>query len=263
MTIGQFSRVCWLSVKALRLYDEAGLLHPVHVDPETNYRYYKAEQAGTARAIAMLRTLDMPLTEIKDIVTESDIDKIRARLDSHRSVLEDRIDRNRHMLQRVEDFIRKGAVMTYDITIKEVDPVDVIGSEFQSTLDTLSPDIGAAMGEVYEKVTQAEICPSGPPRVVYHEITDDEWTVEACIPVTGVEKAPQGLTLRKFDGGKMASTLHVGPYHELGMVYREIEVWIEKQNLKSAGAPFDVYLNDPSEVKDPTKFETEILWPVR
>ena len=81
--------------------------------------------------------------------------------------------------------------------------------------------------------------------------------------MSGVEEAPEGLTLRKFDGGRMASALHVGPYHELGMAYREVEVWLDKQNLESAGAPFDVYLNDPSVVKDPTKFETEILWPVR
>ena len=163
MTIGQFSRVCWLSVKALRLYDEAGLLHPAHVDPETNYRYYSADQAGTARAIAMLRTLDMPLTEIKDVVTETDPDKVRALLDAHRTVLEERIDRSRHMLQRVEDFMRKGAVMTYDIKVKEVEPIEVVGTEFASTLETLSPDIGAAMNEVFEKVTRAEICPAGPP----------------------------------------------------------------------------------------------------
>ena len=69
LTIGQFSRVCWLSINALRLYDETGLLHPAYVDPTTSYRYYRPDQAPVARAIAILRTLDMPLIEIRELVT--------------------------------------------------------------------------------------------------------------------------------------------------------------------------------------------------
>jgi hypothetical protein len=61
-----------------------------------------------ARAAAILRSLDMPLPEIKEVVTESDPDKVRARLDAHRAVLRQRIERHRDMLSRVEAFIRRG-----------------------------------------------------------------------------------------------------------------------------------------------------------
>jgi hypothetical protein len=50
----------------------------------------------------------MPLPEIKEVVTESDPDKVRARLDAHRAVLRQRIERHRDMLSRVEAFIRRG-----------------------------------------------------------------------------------------------------------------------------------------------------------
>lgn len=262
MTIGQFSRMCWLSVKALRLYDQAGLLHPEYVDPETSYRYYSTKQAPVARAIAMMRTLDMPLTDIKELVTESDADKIRARLDAHRALLEDRIDRHHHMLKRVEDFIRKGAVMTYDIKIKDIQPVDVVGLRLTTTPESISRDSSAAMGRLYEALGSEGIAPAAPPRLVYHEMHEDAWKLEACVPVSATSPAPEGLTPRRFSGGKMASALHVGPYDELGMAYRELEVWMDKHDLKRAGPPFDIYLNDPSEVKDPARFETEILWPV-
>ncbi len=39
--IGDFSRLSRVSVKALRFYDEKGLLKPVQVDPSTGYRYYE------------------------------------------------------------------------------------------------------------------------------------------------------------------------------------------------------------------------------
>lgn len=38
--IGRFSRLCGLTVKALRHYDEIGLLKPARVDGSTGYRYY-------------------------------------------------------------------------------------------------------------------------------------------------------------------------------------------------------------------------------
>jgi DNA-binding transcriptional MerR regulator len=263
LTIGQFSRMSWLSVKALRLYDESGLLHPAHVDVATNYRYYAAEQAPVARAIAILRTLDMPLAEIKEMVTASDPDKVRAHLDAHRALLEDRIERDHRMLERVENFIRKGAVMTYDISISDIEPVDVIGVTFETSPESIGRDGGDARNRLLEGLNREEIAPAGPPRSVYHELGEDSWTVETCFPVAGVSSAPDGLTLRRFEGGKAACAIHVGPYDELGMAYRELEVWVNERDLETASPPFDIYLNDPSEVKDPAKFETEIVWPVK
>jgi DNA-binding transcriptional MerR regulator len=262
LTIGRFSRVCWLSIKALRLYDESGLLHPAHVDSATGYRYYTPEQAPVARAIAILRTLDMPLAEIRDLVTETDPHKIRVRLDAHRAVLEGRIHRSRQMLTRVENFIRKGAVMTYDIKLKEIEPADVIGETFVTSADSIGQASGDSYTRIYEALRNEGITPAGPPRLVYHAMGEDSWTIETCVPVAGASGGPSGFTLRRMDGGRAATAMHVGPYDELGMAYREVEVWLERQGLKTAAPPFDVYINDPAEVQDPAKFETEIVWPV-
>ena len=65
LTIGAFARISRLSIKALRLYDESGLLPPVCIDPETGYRYYDPAQLERARLVAWLRRLDMPLARIR------------------------------------------------------------------------------------------------------------------------------------------------------------------------------------------------------
>ena len=44
LTIGAFAKASRLSPKALRLYDELGLLTPARVDPDTGYRRYAPEQ---------------------------------------------------------------------------------------------------------------------------------------------------------------------------------------------------------------------------
>ncbi|WP_405801922.1 MerR family transcriptional regulator [Streptomyces sp. NBC_01506] len=64
LTIGAFARASRLSPKALRLYDELGLLVPARVDATTGYRYYTEAQLARARLVAWLRRVGMPLARI-------------------------------------------------------------------------------------------------------------------------------------------------------------------------------------------------------
>ncbi|TQK52972.1 protein phosphatase [Streptomyces sp. SLBN-118] len=67
LTIGAFARASRLSAKALRRYDELGLLPPARVDLFTGYRYYDETQLERARLVAWLRRIGMPLARIRDI----------------------------------------------------------------------------------------------------------------------------------------------------------------------------------------------------
>lgn len=68
LTIGEFARASRLSAKALRLYDELGLLRPAAVDERNGYRRYAPDQLEPARLVAWLRRIGMPLAEIRTIV---------------------------------------------------------------------------------------------------------------------------------------------------------------------------------------------------
>lgn len=67
LTIGAFAKAARLTPKALRLYDQLGLLPPAAVDPESGYRLYDPAQLEQARLIADLRRIGMPLAEIRTI----------------------------------------------------------------------------------------------------------------------------------------------------------------------------------------------------
>ena len=69
MSIGEFARLSRLSAKALRLYDELGLLPPAQVDPDSGYRWYAAGQLDNARLVASLRQLGVPLAQIQLILS--------------------------------------------------------------------------------------------------------------------------------------------------------------------------------------------------
>ncbi|MFB8775093.1 MerR family transcriptional regulator [Streptomyces broussonetiae] len=72
LTIGAFARAARLSPKALRLYDELGLLPPARVDPVTGYRLYARRQLERARLVAWLRRLGMPLARIRRVCETHD-----------------------------------------------------------------------------------------------------------------------------------------------------------------------------------------------
>lgn len=75
LTIGAFARAAGLTPKGLRIYERSGLLPPAAVDPDTGYRFYRPGQLPTARLIAELRRIGMPLEQIRGVC---DLDDERA-----------------------------------------------------------------------------------------------------------------------------------------------------------------------------------------
>lgn len=78
MTIGDFAREAGLTPKALRLYDELGLLRPVEVDEHSGYRRYAPAQLDRARLVATLRLVGMPLARIEQVLDGSRAEMARA-----------------------------------------------------------------------------------------------------------------------------------------------------------------------------------------
>ncbi|MEU8663289.1 MerR family transcriptional regulator [Actinoplanes philippinensis] len=72
LTVGEFSRLTHLTVKALRHYHDVGVLEPAWVDPSTGYRYYTAEQVDAAQLVRRLREVRMPVAGVRRVVSAAD-----------------------------------------------------------------------------------------------------------------------------------------------------------------------------------------------
>jgi DNA-binding transcriptional MerR regulator len=68
LPIGEMARLNHVTVAALRLYADKGLLKPAAVNPATGYRYYDIKQTGRLDLIKTLKSLGMSLDEIKTIL---------------------------------------------------------------------------------------------------------------------------------------------------------------------------------------------------
>jgi DNA-binding transcriptional MerR regulator len=105
MPIGRFSRLTGVGVKALRHYDEVGLLVPTAVDDQTGYRFYSVDQVDRAEAIRLLRRLDMPLDEIRSTLAAGDPAALRAALVSQQRQMASRDSELRASIAKLQRLI--------------------------------------------------------------------------------------------------------------------------------------------------------------
>lgn len=106
LSIGELARASGLSVSALRFYDRTEVLVPAVVDPVNGYRWYAREQIRTARLVAGLRRVGMPLLEIADAVHGlSEPARVRRLLHAHLRRLEDGLTAARREFSRIHALI--------------------------------------------------------------------------------------------------------------------------------------------------------------
>src|SRR5579862_9965245 len=105
LPIGDFSRATHLSVKMLRHYHEIGLLEPVDIDADTGYRRYAAEQIATAQVIRRFRDLEMPLEDIRAVLTTPEPEARNQLIAAHLARLEGSLARMQDAVASLRDLL--------------------------------------------------------------------------------------------------------------------------------------------------------------
>ena len=75
LTIGQLCKIFKITPRAVRFYEEIGLIVPASANSETNYRYYSKENVSHLKKILYLKELGLSLEEIKLYFSHSNKDK--------------------------------------------------------------------------------------------------------------------------------------------------------------------------------------------
>lgn len=99
--IGEFAELVGLSIPQLRRFDRLDLLKPV-ARSEAGYRFYTSAQTSTAQVIALLRSLDMPIVDIRRILKGIDDHERHQLIAAHRTRLETRLEEVQALLQAVD-----------------------------------------------------------------------------------------------------------------------------------------------------------------
>jgi DNA-binding transcriptional MerR regulator/effector-binding domain-containing protein len=267
LTIGRFARWSGLTVKALRHYDDVGLLRPAHVDDWTGYRWYERSQIADALAIRRLRTLRVPLDEIAELI-HADEATLREALEVHRARLEGELVETRQILGELDRLIEGKEQLVSELTL-DLTLVDEPGGRYvvhgeRVRVDDMFTFVPETCTRVIRWLEEQGIPCLGPPLAIFLGNGVDEWLdVEVGVPIEDREVRPaDGISLRELPPTRGAEHVHHGAYEALPEVYRALEAAIRSRGLEPRDLAREHYLVNPGTSADPDAYVTRIVWPV-
>ncbi|MFM2076418.1 MAG: hypothetical protein RJA49_308 [Actinomycetota bacterium] len=174
VTIGEFARLTHLTAKALRIYDDTGLLRPAEVDAANGYRRYRIDQVARARLIGLLRGADVGLAEIALLLAELDesADAARDRLDDHLRRLEALHSGRRELVRHIHAILRDKDVTMFEIQTRSVPARRVMSIQRRLHADETDQFVAEAKAAFAAHLDGRS--PVGPFTLIFHGIVDHE-----------------------------------------------------------------------------------------
>jgi len=271
MPIGIFSRISGLSHRALRLYGDRGLLPPARVDADTGYRYYDVHSIRAAEMIRLLRSLGVPLGEMRQYIDAAAADQLEETLSQQRRRLNEeqaRLDGAKRLLGRIDEldgmFRAAPAVELVDLPTRQC--LRWRGTmprgAFHESYIALADSLGS-------QATHLGLVPDGREVVILEDPTEiglaggDETVLhyQLCLPVSG-DAGGRGSTV-DLEGGRFARSVFTGLYEDgYRFAYARQLEWLADSGMVLRGLLRMRFVRDERDTADPADFATELVWPV-
>jgi DNA-binding transcriptional MerR regulator len=270
LPIGRFARLAGLTVRAVRFYGELGLLRPARVDERTGYRLYAPAQLDDAEAIKRLRSLDLSLEEIGELLPLDDALALRERLVRHRARMLERAAESERILADLDRLIEgkeplvPDADVLYELCVEAYPEYPVLSIRDRVGADDVKRAIPAAYKELFAYLAELGEEAVEPWTITICPFADDEGFADLQNAVVTRAALPgRG----RIESGSLpavtALTLTArGPYERLGLAYRALQHWLEEHGVTPTGPPREIYVTDPEETS-PEETVTVVAWPIR
>ena len=267
MPIGRFARLTDLSHKALRLYASEGFLVPAWTDPDSGYRYYHASQLADAQLVHLLRSLDVPVADLRGIMAASrEPARLAAALELHRLRIDREIAERQRLRERLQRLLQGHTLPFLIEDIRLADDGDLSGVSRRATCshDELGDVEWKLLGDIAEACRALSVTPLGREWTIYHDDTD-LWPVhdvEVFQPVEPPEDPVVAARLSVLPGGRLLHAVYEGDYDGIRLAYAELQRWAIERGLRVSDDPRERYLVDERDTDDPRAYRTEIVWPI-
>jgi effector-binding domain-containing protein len=147
--------------------------------------------------------------------------------------------------------------MQYDIKVHFVATRNLAVVRRRLKWSELGRNLIPLLDRVYAQVRAGRIVQSGHNVFVYSDKSKDDVTVEVGVEVSGKFDDVEEVVYASTPSGEVVSTLHIGPYSDLGNAYDALVRWCKVHNRLLGNKYWEVY-GDWHE--DPTKLQTEVFY---
>jgi DNA-binding transcriptional MerR regulator len=263
LSIGDFSRMTHLSIKALRRYHDIGLLVPADVDPMTAYRYYDASQVPVGQVIRRFRDLGMPLDQVKEVLQAGDATTRNEVIVAHLRHMESELEQTQQTVASLRVLLEKPPAPA-TVEYRSVAPASALAiTELVAVADIENWWV-EAFEELHRTAKSTNAARTGPDGALYPgELFEDELgEVVAFLPVSGRPDPAGRARLVEIPGAELAVTVHEGPFSELDQAYGALGTFVAEREIGVEGPIREHYLVSFLDTPDESLHRTEVCWPV-
>jgi effector-binding domain-containing protein len=242
------------------------------VDDWTGYRYYSSRQLPKISMILKLKSLGLPLDEIKALMqgTEQGTRQITGQLQRQEQRLYQRLRETETQLRELREYLNQlqgGEHMKEkkQVIVKELPEVVVASMRTvvpsYDTYFDIVPKMGEYMQSVGAVCREPEYC-----FTIYHdgEYRDSDIDVEICEAVVEPRRESEKVKFKTIAAVPQAACLeHRGPYESLSETYNRLYAWIDENGYAPIDNPRESYIDGIWNCEDPSDWLTEVQVPVR
>lgn len=263
LAIGDFSRATHLTVKTLRHYHETGLLEPAQIDTLTGYRRYTTEQIPVAQIIKRFRDLDMPLSEIREVLSAPDVQARNDLIVAHLKRLESDLARTQTAVASLRNLLEHPAPALH-IGRRRAEQVAAAAiSEAIHVKDALPWYLGA-LGELKAVLAAQRVNATGSAGGIFSNaiFSHAQGDATVFIPCSAKVRAVGRVASRIVPAVELATIVHQGSHANIDVAYGALATYVTRHALAVEGPLREYYLVGPQETADASAWRTEIGWPI-
>jgi DNA-binding transcriptional MerR regulator len=266
LTIGDFSRMTQLSVKALRHYHEIGLLEPVAIDPDSGYRIYDVEQVPTAQVIRRLKDLGMALDDVKHVLQAPDLSSRNQAIVDHLQRMESELEQTKANVASLRRLLEAPQAPHATVQFRSLPATSSIAIRDRVTVDSLDAWWVEAFGELHSAAARSRLTRSGPDGALYpgEWFEEEVGDVVAFMPVAGSVEASRAGRARPYvvPAAELAVLLHRGPLSDLDQTFAALGTFVLERAIAIDGPIREYYLVTSFDTDEEAHLETEVAWPL-
>lgn len=259
--IGMFAQMNHVTVKALRFYEEQGLLSPAYVDEENGYRYYTLDQMAVVHQITALKHVGFTLEDIKRIREGAD-EKLL--LQKKKAQLLEKIAELTHQIATMDAYLcDKEKPLSAPVLVKQLPAVTIAAMQKRidsyDALFSVMPQMGEEMEKLSCKCARPEYCFTQYLEPLFKE---KDILIETCEAVTEKKEDTEVLKFRELPEVTAACIFHKGSYDMLPKSYAIVLKYIEENGYRICGNIRESYIDGVWNKDSEEEWLTEIQIPV-
>lgn len=264
LSIGDFSRMTHLSIKALRHYHEVGLLEPVEIDSQSGYRYYASGQVATAQVIRRFRDLDMPVEEIKWVLSAPDPSSRNEVIVKHLERMQGQLEKTEATVASLRSLLDPASSMLA-VEYRTVPDTPALAVSERVTAAAALDWWNSAFDDLDATVSRLGLQPAGPGGALFpgefYEV--EEADLVAFVPLS--EPVPEGSARSApylVPAAELAVALHTGPFGEIDRTYGALGLHVAERSIGVSGPIREHYLVTGRDTPEEARHRIEVAWPV-